>query len=211
MRLCAVLLLLCIFPGPTRAADLEAFPDLNLHDPAALQEASRVLEEELKLAARAQTYALIDLATQSVHIKGRGIKLQQIPIGGWSATSTALMTGTFRLLARPAVVRRKIDPNNTVEQEPISLSDMPVQYELAFIPSLAIEVIPAASDHPLLWSWASSRMWWRRLKEWGNTWLAAPAPPQPYLQATMSSENAQSFAWALVDGMPVIIRRATSQ
>jgi hypothetical protein len=211
MRLCAVLFLLTIVPWSAWAADLEAFPDLDIHDSAALQEASRVLEEEIKLAARPQPYVLIDLAARSIHIKGRGIELQRLPIQRWSATSEWLMTGSCRLLARPAVVRRKIDPNKSVEQDPISLADMPVQYGVACLPSLALEVLPPPSDHPLLWSWASSRMLWRRLKARGSAWLSGPPPQGADLLVTMASADAQSLAWALVDGMPIIIRRATSR
>lgn len=209
MRFCAVVLFLFILPAPIRAADSEAFPDLNLQDTAAVQEAARVLAEELKLAAKPQTYVVIDLVLNSIQIKGRGIELHRIPLAGWSATSTMGMTGTFRLLARPAVVRRKIDPASTVEQEPISLADMPVQYEVSFLPSMILEVLPAARDRPLLWSLASGRMWWRQLQSWGSAWLPAAGPSEPYLQVTVSAEQAQSFAWALVDGMPFVIRRVT--
>jgi hypothetical protein len=211
MRLCAVALFLCILAAPLSAADLEAFADLNLHDAAALQEASRVLAEELKLAGKPQTYVVIDLVLNFIQIKGRGIELHRIPLAHWSASSTTGMTGTFRLLARPAVVRRRVDPSATMEQKPISLADMPVHYEMSLLPSMTLEVVPAPGERPLLWSLASGRMWLRQLQSWGSAWLGTAGPSEPCLQVTVSVEQAQSFAWALVDGMPFVIRRISPQ
>ncbi len=212
MNLCAFVLLLLSFATPSWAADVEVFPDVNVNDAASLQEASRVLEEELKLAARPQTYVLIDLVTQTVQIKGRGIELHRIPIGGWSATSSQSMAGTFRLHSRPAVVRRKIDPTATVDQEPISLADMPIQYTLSCTPPLTLEILPTAGESPLQWSLSSGKTWWRRLQNWGNSFFTDQASQRhPYLQVTLSAEHAQSLAWSLVDGMSLVIRRATDK
>lgn len=210
MRFCVVVLFLCVSVLPASAGDPGAFPDLNINDAGAVREASRVLEEELKLAARPQTYVVIDLVFGAIHIKSRGVELYRMTIARWSATGTTAMIGTFRLHARPSVTRRKVEPGITVEQEPISLADMPVQYEVSLVPSLTVEVHPAATDHPWLWSLASSRLWWRQMKEW-RAWLSDRGPPQPYLALTLSAEQAQSFAWSLVDGMPVVIRRLADQ
>lgn len=210
MRRCVFFLFLCLSASPAWAADPDAFTDLNIHDAGAVREASRVLEEELKLAARPQTYVLIDLVIGAIHIKGRGVELHRMAIARWSATGTTSMTGTFRLQARPSVARRKVDPRIAVEHEPISIADMPVQYALSLVPSLTVEVHPAAIDHPWLWSLALSRIWWRHMKEW-RAWLSDRRPPQPCLELTLSAEQAQSFAWSLVDGMPVVIRRPADQ
>ena len=95
---------------PAGAADLDPFPDLDVNDPAALQEAARVIEEELKLAARPQTYLIIDLVGGAVQIKGRGVELHRLAILSSSLAHKEQLTGVFRLTARPSVVRRKIDP-----------------------------------------------------------------------------------------------------
>ena len=212
MNLCAFILLLFSFTSPSWAADVETFPDVNLHDPASLQEASRVLEAELKLAARPQTYVLIDLVTQTIQIKGRGIELHRLSIGGWSATSSQSMAGTFRLHSRPAVVRRKIDPTATVDQEPISLADMPIQYTLSCTPPLTLEILPTAGENPLQWSLSSGKTWWRQLQNWGNSFFPHQANQQhPSLQLTLSADHAQSLAWSLVDGMSLVIRRTTDK
>lgn len=208
MSLCAIVLLLLSLTTPSRAADIEPFRDLRLDDAASLQEATRVLEEELKLAARPQTYIVIDLVTQAIHIKGRGVDLHRIPIKNWSLAAGEGMTGVFRVVERPPVVRRKINPAATVEQEPISLADMPIYYELSCTPSLTLEVRPSADEHPLQWTLSTGRIWWRQLKHWSSALFAAQSGSRrPYLQLTLSTEQAQSFAWSLVDGMSLVIRR----
>jgi len=212
MSLCAILLLLFSFATTSWAGDIEAFPDLNLNDPSSLQEASRVLEEELKLAARPQTYILIDLVTRIIQIKGRGVELHRIPIATWTSKSTQDLKGIHRLIARPPVVRRKIDPTTTVEQEPISLADMPVDYTLSFTPPLTIGVAPSAGGSPLRWIVSSGKTWWRNLKNWGGSLLTDQSVTRgPHLQLAVSVEHAQSLAWSLVDGMSLVIRRPTDK
>jgi hypothetical protein len=194
--------------SPGWTAEPDAFPDLNINDAVAVREASRVLEEELKLAARPQTYVVIDLAVGAISMKARGVQLHRMTISRWSAAGASAMTGTFRVLGRPAVTRRKIDPGLAVEQAPISLEDMPVRYELSLAPFLIVDVHPPLTENPWLWSLSSSRILWRHMKEWALSWLSDPRPAQPYLELTLLAEDARSFAWSLVDGMPVLIRRA---
>lgn len=212
MKFCAVLLLLLLSGRQSLAGDIEAFPDLNLNDPAAVQEAARVLEEEVRLAGRAQTYLLIDLVTQTIQIKGRGVELHRIPIIQWSASGLNNTKGAYRLITRPPVLRRKIDPSASVEQEPISLNDMPVDYTLSFTPPLTIDVAPAAGDNPLQWLRAQGKAWWRKVKELSGSLAAGqPATQSPRLWLAVSSEQAQSLAWAAVDGMALVVRRTTDK
>ena len=212
MSLCAIFFLVLSFTTPSWAAEGEAFADLSLNDPRALQEASRVLEEELQLAARPQTYLLIDLVARTIQIKGRGVELHRIPILTWSATLLQDMTGIRRLIARPAVVRRKIDPAATIEQEPISLADMAVDYALSFTPPLMINVESAPGDNPFQSLLISGKTWWRNVKDWGMTILTnQPTAQTAHLSLAISTEQAQSLAWSLVDGMPLVIRRPTDK
>ncbi len=212
MSFCALFLLLAL-TTPSWGKDLEAFPGLNFSNPAELKEATRVLEEELKLAARPQTYVFIDLAAGAIHIKGRGVALHQIPITVWSVTSHEGLKGIHRLVARPAVVRRKIEPGAAAEQEPISLADMPTDYVLSFNPPLVITVIPStASDSLLQRSLLLSKAGWRNVKNWASALFSdRSATPSTQLQLTVSVDHAQSLAWSLVDGMAVIIRRPPDQ
>jgi hypothetical protein len=212
MNLCAILVLLA-FATLGWGKEPEAFPDLNLADGQALKEATRVLEDEVKLAARPQTYVLIDLATKIIHIKGRGLDLHQIPIISWTSNSHDHLKGIHKLTTRPAVVRRKIEPGAAAEQEPISVADMPVDYVLIFTPPLTITVVPSAAEDDLLKSAVFiSKAWWRHTKTWAGTLFSDQSTKQNgQLQLTVSGDHAQSLAWSLVDGMAVVIRRTSNQ
>ncbi len=208
MPLSIVLSVLLLFPVPGWAAEGEVFPDLDINDPVALQEGSRVLEEELKLAARAQTYLLIDLVSGVIQIKARGVDLHRLPIAAWTVTELPRLTGTFRLTARPPVVRRKIDPSATTEQEPISLSDMPTEYRLSFTPAMTLDVESADAQGTMGWIHATSRKAWKQLRVWKQRLAGVQSPGEAStISLTLSSEQAQSLAWSTVDGMPVVIRR----
>lgn len=209
MALCAMLL---FFTVTTHAwgKDLEAFPNLNLNDPASVKEATRVLEEELKLAARPQTYILIDLVENTIQIKGRGVGLHHMPIGRWSVGTREALTGIHRLTARPAVVRRKVEPGKSAEQNPISLADMPADYDLSFASGLTIIVASSPAKDSLIQGIAfMGKAWWRRLKTWTSAiGMGQPSTSPAQLEITMSIDHARSLAWSLVDGMAIVIRRS---
>jgi len=212
MHLCALLTLLLPFAAPTWGADYNAFPDLGISDPASLQEASRVLEEELRLAARPQTYLVVDLVAHRIAIKARGVVLHQIPIVGWSGSASDQMANTFRLIARPPVVRPIIDPSSAVEREPIALADMPTQYRVTFTPPFNLEIVPAAGEDPIRWAWANVSDWWRQLGRWSSSLMAGhTSQNEPSLRITLSVEQARSLAWSMVDGMALVIRRPADQ
>ena len=186
-----------------------AFPDLNLKDPASIQEATRVLEAEVKLAARPQTYLLIDLVTRTIHVKGRGVDLHTIPILAWSLKAPESIQSTHRLVTRPPINRRKIDPTASVEQQPISLADMPVDYELSCTPPLTITIMSSPGDHPIHWMISRAKIWWRELKEGTASFSRDQSnPTSPSLQLEISPEQAQSLAWSAVDNMPLVVRRS---
>ena len=208
MNLCAILFLLA-FTTPSWGKDIKVFPDLNLNNPNELKEAMRVLEEELKLAARPQTYLLIDLSGSTISINGRGVGLHQIPIMVWSAESWKDLKGIHRLVARPQVVRRKVEPGAEVEQEPISLADMPADYVLSFTPSLSITVVPSVeSDNLFQSALLLGKVGWRNVKDWtGRLLMDRSSEPTAHLRLTLSVNHAQSLAWSLVDGMALVIRR----
>jgi len=208
MHLCALLALLLPFAAPSWGAENDGVPDLVINDPASLQEASRVLEEELRLAARPQTYLVVDLVTRRIAIKARGVALHQIPIVAWSGSASDQMARTFRLIARPPVVRRRIDPSSTAEQEPIALADMPTRYRVTFTPPFNLEIVPAASEDPFRWAWAQVNDWWRQLGRWSNLLIAGyTSQNEASLRLTLSVEQAQSLAWSMDDGMGLVIRR----
>src|SRR6476620_1781782 len=127
VRLLVLLAFPLIFIPPAWATATENVLAVDLTDPAALQEATRILAEEVKLAARPQTYIIVDLVDRAVVIKGRGAELHRLPIEQWSGLRLAEASTAFRVQARPPVTRRKIEPA-AGEQPPVSLDDMPTDF-----------------------------------------------------------------------------------
>ena len=194
--------------SPTQAADAEFPLSVDVTNPAALQEATRVLAEEVKLASRPQTYVIVDLVDRAVLIKGRGIELHRFPIEQWSGGQLADASATFRLQTRPPVIRRKIEPAAGGEQPPISLDDMPTDFTLQFSPTFSLTVHPSASDDIGRWLRFKGREWWMWLKDWAITLTTGKGPlPQPWLYLSVTSDHAQSLAWTVTEGMAFLIRR----
>jgi hypothetical protein len=186
--------LLLQFPGD-RATGLQA--DIT-GEVRTLAEANRALEEELKLAGRAQIYLVLDLVEGALLIKGRGIELHRLTILHWQASDEAALGRTFRLQARPELSRPKLAPGEDPAETVIELDDMPAEYELRFEPNLVIAISPPATEGPWLWMMS-------RLREW-TTHLASP-PMTVRVRLMLSKEDARSFAWSIVDGMSLIIKR----
>lgn len=203
-----IMIAVLVLAVPSWAAEGEVFPDLDISNLSALQEASRVLEEELKLAARPQTYLLIDLVSGVILIKARGVDLHRLPIATWSVSDLPRLSGTFRLVARPPVIRRKIDPASTTEQEPISLADMPIGYRLSFIPTMTMDIASTPEEGALGWIHSTGQQAWKQLKTWKRHFEGGQSSNEnPMVSLTLSSEQAQSLAWSTVDGMSLVIRR----
>ena len=207
----AILSILLSLASVSWAAEQDVVPALDTTDPAALQEASRILEEEIKIAARPQTYVLIDLEAKAILIKSRGVELHHLPIESWSASHLSQLATTYRLRERPPVNRRKIDPVAGAEQDPISLADMPTTFALQFSPPLTILILSSTDGTPWQWATQRGRAWWRRLMVWGNILWTGDKPLSPSsLDLTISLDHAQSLAWTVTEGMPFLIRRTTT-
>ena len=53
---------------------------VDITDPTTLQEATKILTEEVKLTAHPQTYIIMDLVDRAIVIKNRGAELHRLPI-----------------------------------------------------------------------------------------------------------------------------------
>jgi hypothetical protein len=200
-----------------RAEEPGPFPGVDMNDPASLREATRVLQEEIMLAGRHQNYLLIDLVTKTIHIKGRGLDLYRITIVSWAFEAPEAADRTFRLMARPPIIRPTIDPTVSPEPIPLSLDHMPTTYTLSFAPPLTIEVRPSDEGNLFRRLDASLATSWRTLKKWVRSFAVrslaggTSTEPAPYLLLEIPHDQAKSLAWSAVDGMPLVIRRPTEK
>ncbi len=211
MTVSFLLIAVLIAVSPVSASEPVNPLGVDLGQSAALREANRVLEEEVKLAARPHTYVVIDLVANHIAIKGKAVDLYRIPISSWSAESLGQMTGRFSLTGRPQIARPKIDPSAPGSQEPISLLDMPTRYDLAFHPVFVLEVVPTAVQSPFRWILWQVRSYWRTLHSTVSAAWSGRHQREPRLQLTLSEDDARSFAWILVDGMALVVRRPTDK
>jgi len=198
--------LLCL--APASGTESENLLAIDLNDPAVLQEATRILAEEVKLAARPQTYVIVDLVDRAVVIKGRGAELHRLPIEQWSGLRLAEAAMAFRVQSRAPVTRRKVEPAAGAEQPPVSLDDMPTDFTLTFVPSFSLAIQPSASDD--LWRWLRfrGRDGWVWLKTWSRRLATGEeSPTHPVLRLTLTPHHAQSLAWTVTEGMPFLVRR----
>jgi hypothetical protein len=182
----------------------------GIEDATAIIEANRLLEEELKLAARPQIYLVLDLAAQVILIKSRGIELHRLPIAAWRQVGEGSLTGIFRLRARPSVNRPKAAPadNTNATVTAIELQHMPDQYDLVFDPGVIISVGQSVRERPWPWVRGNVEEWWRRLSGMLGMKVDAESITAVRIHLTVAQEVAQSLAWTMTDGMPLIIGRA---
>jgi hypothetical protein len=178
-------------PAPRRTPETER---------RALLEANTVLQDEIKLAARPQTYLLVDVHQGVVLVKARGVEIHRLPLLSWRARGDQPPMGLFRLTVRPPVDRPKARPGEDATEHPIEVSDMPAEYQLVLEPSAVVAIGPPVQDHPWLWIRGLMREGWSRVFSKGSSpWLCLVLPP----------ESARSLAWSVNEGMPVLIGRST--
>lgn len=210
-RVCLTRLATLLLAFLTMTSDPALPSVLEIGDSETVREANRVLEEEIKLATRPQAYLLVDCSERVVVIKGRGITLYRLPMIDWYLSGEGPQAGVFHLRTRPPVVRPKAMPGDDPSSDPIDLHDMPADYDLIFDPALILAVAPPLSEQPWLWAKSHLREWWRRTVAWVRvTATADQTGARAYLRLTLSEEAARSLVWSVTDGMPMLIRRATS-
>lgn len=201
-----ILVGLYAFMSPSLVLAGQAVPGPT-DDAAAIIEANRLLEEELKLAARPHIYMVLDLAGRVILIKSRGIELHRLPIADWRQRGEGSLTGVFRLRARPSVNRPKAAPADDATVTAIELQTMPDRYDLVFEPGLIITVGRTARERPWSWMKGTAQEWWSRLARMLGMTVNADHATAVQVHLTLAQETAQSLAWTMIDGMPLIIGR----
>lgn len=177
----------------------------------AIQADTRLLEQEVQLAARSQIYLIVDLAEHAILIKGRGLELHRLPILSWRGTGDASPLIPYRLRTRPPVIRPTAAGGPAAEIDPIELEDMPAAYELQFDPPLIIAVSPPPREGFWLWSKSLAVEAWGRLSAGVAALAGSGEPSPPRLRLALTRDGAQSLAWAVTESMPLLIRRPNSR
>jgi hypothetical protein len=191
--LLAVVLCPAALDADTRAQQSDASAEQQV-----LLEANQTLREEIALAARPQSYVVVDVALGRIVLKARGVEMHRLPVLAWQATGDRPPVGVFRLTARPPVDRPRAQPGEEATEHPIELGDMPAEYHLVLEPALTVAVAPPIQDHPWLWLRSLLRECWARAVSTGSrSWLRLALPP----------ESARSLAWSVTEGIPFLFGR----
>jgi len=180
---CTVLLAAPLFPA-------------SAEEPAPFHEATRLLEEEVRLSARPQLYLLLDLPDRALIVKSHGMELRRFPIEAWSVSHESELRRLFKLQARPSVPRPKAVPGQDPTLDPIELRHMPMAFELNFDPNLTILVTPPWEDQPWLWIKTMLRDWYQRTRH----------PMMTHIRLVLRTEAGQSLAWVLLDGIALLVK-----
>ncbi|HET7059415.1 MAG TPA: hypothetical protein VFI05_11800, partial [Nitrospiraceae bacterium] len=114
----------------------------------------------------------------------------------------------FRLRGRPSVTRPKAAPADTASIPAIELRTMPDRYDLLFDPGLIISIGQTARERPWPWAKDLAYEWWARVAPMFGIAIEADSAAAVWVHLTLSQETAQSLAWIMTDGMPLIIGRA---
>lgn len=167
-------------------------------------EANKLLEEEVKAAARPQIYLIMDLASSTLTIKSRGVELKRYRIQAWSTNGDRSVNGSYRLRARPPVNRPKAAPADERSVPAIELQHMPDRYELVFDPNLTITIHPA--DEPA-WIHAKNAVneWWDRVSRFFRTGATPDRTSTVTVNMMLDQEGARSLAWTVTDGMLLLV------
>jgi hypothetical protein len=163
-----------------------------------VREATRVLEEEVRLSARPQLYLLLDLPARALILKSHAMELLRLPIEELSVSDERGLGRQFILRSRPDVPRQKAVPGRDPTLEPIELRHMPMKFDLLFDPNLSVLVTPSWRERPGLWIGTLLLDWYRQRRY----------PNMIHLRLVLAPETAQSLAWSVLDGMPLLIKRA---
>jgi hypothetical protein len=101
-----------------------------------------------------------------------------------------------------------LSPGQDPTLEPIELHHMPVRYQLVFDPDLVVQVSPSFDAHPLSWMLAALHGGYVRARGFFGAGLTpGQGANAVQLRLVLSDEAAQSLAWSVIDGMPLLIKR----
>lgn len=193
----------------------------NPETPDALQK-KRVPQTELELAKKGKVYSVLDLSSQQLTVKIKGLSLKEFHLAEVSNGNRAIHPGSaHRLINKDPhtpTVEKEIPPDGDSEDPPVSsllatetvfvsVGDMPSRYRLYFEDGLMISVIPAVQECEC----GRIEKGLRLIKETAInlSWEAGRLVVDrrfPDLRLTLSEEEAQALFWSLSEGSWLLVQ-----
>ncbi len=182
----------------------------------------RTTKTELELAKKGAVYTLLDLSTQQLTLKIKGLPLKKLHISEVSfAQEGTLLGSAHRLIKKhppPPTIEKEIPPADTGDSEPqvssllatetvfVSVGDMPSRYRLYFEDGLMISIVPSVQECDC----GRIEKGWRLIKETAAnlSWEAGRSVRDhrfPDLRLILSEEEAKALFWSLSEGSWLLI------
>jgi hypothetical protein len=208
-----IFLLLLVTPCTVVAGDPERSD--------ALQK-GHVLQTELELAKKGKVYSVLDLSSQQLTVKIKGLSLKEFDLAEISTGERAIDLGSAHRLIKknppPPTLEKEIPPEGASEEPPVSsllatetvfvsVGDMPSRYRLYFEDGLMISIVPLLQECDC----GPIKKGLRLIKEAAVTlsWEAGRLVMDrrfPDLRLTLSEEEAQALFWSLSEGSWLLIQ-----
>lgn len=179
-----------------------------------------IVQTELELAKKGAVYALLDLSSQRLTVKIKGLLLKEFHITEVSSREENTLPGSVHRLVKkhppPPTIEKEIPPSGdpeppvspllSTETVFVSVGDMPSRYRLYFEDGLMISIVPVLQEC------ACGRIekGLRQIKETAISlsWEAGRLVADrrfPDLRLTLSEEEAQALFWSLSEGSWLLI------
>lgn len=206
--------LLLVAPCAALAADPER-PDV---------EKKRILQTELELAKKGRVYTVLDLSSQQLTLKIKGLALKEFRFSDVSSSKESPSLGSAHRLIKkhppPPTLEKEIPPAGPSDNSAppvssllatetvfVSVEDMPSRYRLYFEDGLMISIAPSLQDCDC----GRIEKGWRLIKETvvHLSWEAGRLVVDrrfPDLRLTLSEEEAKALFWSLSEGSWVLVQ-----
>lgn len=182
----------------------------------------RIPQTELDLAKKGSVYAVLDLSSQRLTLKIKGLALKEFHLGEVSSGKENAPSGSHRLIKKhppTPTIEKEIPPAGTSEPPVspllatetvfVSVEDMPSRYRLYFEDGLMISILPALQECDC----GRIEKGLRLIKEaainlsWETGRLVVDRR-FPDLWLRLSEEEAQALFWSLAEGSWLLIEAA---
>lgn len=187
----------------------------GVEDALALKEENLLLEAELELAKRGDTYIILDLSKEKIFLKNRGILLKEFDISKtryWA--EKGLSIESVRLFRKKALflpARKEIEPLKNEEgvdpagkMEFLEPDNMPYRYTLSFENGVSIS-IRNQTEGAVQFIGAIYSIAKHIRHSFMAVWNHLQRKTLTIIDIAMSREDAQALFWSLQEGTSILI------
>lgn len=190
--------------------------DAFSQDLLSLEEETKLLESELKLAKTPQLYFVFDLKRHGILIKSKGVILKELKIDTVRFWGPFIKPKSYTLVKKSSLLkpkREEIKPKKPEEEEDagtfdvkaLELSDMPSGYRLTLDEGIIITIRPLAEGlFSTIFNTVSYASWYLS-RPFLTLWNYLSGKPFTAIYLILQKEDARSLYWSFAEGAKSII------